>query len=89
MWILKTYLEKTIRLCSIPRRPETWDAELTWAIGVLKGKRSSLLSFLKLLGLLIYITVGWKTLDGMITIKMEETNYCLKGLMETGIKQAY
>jgi hypothetical protein len=79
LWILKTYLGETIRLCSIPRRPDTWDAELTWAIGVLKGKRSSLLSFLKLLGLLIYITVGWKTLDGMITIKMEETNYCLKG----------
>ena len=78
-WILKTYLGETIRLCSIPRRPDTWDAKLTWAIKVLKGKRTSMLAILTLLGLLICITLGWKTLDGMITIKMEETNYCLKG----------
>ena len=57
---IKTYLGLTIKLCSIPRKPGTGDAELAWAIGVLKGKRTLLLSFLKLLGLLIYITVGWK-----------------------------
>ena len=57
---IKTYLGVTIELCSIPRKPGTWDAELAWAIGVLKGKRTPLFPFLKLLGLLIYITVGWR-----------------------------
>ena len=50
---IKTYLGVTLK-------PGTWDAELAWAIGVLKGKRTLLFSFLKLLGLLIYITVGWR-----------------------------
>ena len=57
---IKTYLGVTIELCSIPRKPGTWDVELAWAIGVLKGKRTPLFPFLKLLGLLIYITVGWR-----------------------------
>ena len=57
---IKTYLGVTIRICSIPRRHGTWYAELAWSIGVLKGKRTLLFSFLKLLGLLIYITIGWR-----------------------------
>ena len=57
---IKTYLGVTIRICSIPRRHGTWYAELAWSIGVLKGKRTLLFPFLKLLGLLIYITVGWR-----------------------------
>ena len=57
---IKTYLGVTIKLCYIRRKPGTWDAELAWAIVVLKGKRTLLFSFLKLLGLLIYITIGWR-----------------------------
>ena len=57
---IRTYLGVTIKLCSIPRKLGTWDVELAWANGVLKGKRTSLFSFLKLLGLLIYIIVGWR-----------------------------
>ena len=52
----------TNRLCSIPRRPDTWGAQLAWAIGVLIGKKALLLSFLKFLGSLLYITLGWREL---------------------------
>ena len=38
---IKSYLGVTIKLCFIPRKPGTWDAELAWAIGVLKGERRS------------------------------------------------
>ena len=78
-------------LCSIPRRPDSWDAWLAWAIGVLKG-RKALLSFSKFLGLLLYIQLGWRKLSmAWEQLKDEKTtfNIIVVKVRWTGIKLAY
>ena len=80
------------RLCSIPRRPDTWDAQLAWAIGVLKGWKALLLSFLKFLGLLLYIQLGWRKLSmAWEQLKDEKTTFSIivVKVRWTGIKLAY
>ena len=63
---IKTYLGVTIKLCSIPRKPGTWDAELAWAS---KRQKNFVVLILKV-ARIAHLYHSWmeKTLNGMVTI---------------------
>ena len=63
---IKTYLGVTIKLCSIPRKPGTWDAELAWAS---KRQKNFVVLILKV-AWIAHLYHSWmeKTLNGMVTI---------------------